>query len=69
MSQDLRQKIYQTVQRIVAEPGMQQRLLEMGGEIWVVPDINLNHWNSEGRCWAGNYHNYLRRQPGGDLAC
>lgn len=33
MSQDLRQKIYQAVQRIVAEPGMQQRLLDMGGEI------------------------------------
>jgi tripartite-type tricarboxylate transporter receptor subunit TctC len=33
MPQELRQKIYQTVQRIVAEPGMQQRLLEMGGEI------------------------------------
>jgi glycosyltransferase involved in cell wall biosynthesis len=43
--------------------------LEMGGEIWVIPDINIDHWNSEGRCWAGNYHNYLRRQPGGDLAC
>jgi tripartite-type tricarboxylate transporter receptor subunit TctC len=33
MSKELRQKIYQTVQRIVAEPGMQKRLLEMGGEI------------------------------------
>jgi tripartite-type tricarboxylate transporter receptor subunit TctC len=33
MSQDLRQKIYQAVHRIVAEPGMQQRLLDMGGEI------------------------------------
>ena len=33
MPQALRQKIYQDVQRIVADPGMQQRLLEMGGEI------------------------------------
>ena len=33
MSPDLRQKIYEAVHRIVAEPGMQQRLLDMGGEI------------------------------------
>lgn len=33
MPQALRQKIYQDVQRIVADPGMQQRLLEMGGQI------------------------------------
>jgi len=33
MPQALRQKIYQDVHRIVADPGMQQRLLEMGGEI------------------------------------
>ena len=33
MTTELRQKIYQTVRGIVADPGMQQRLLEMGGEI------------------------------------
>ena len=33
MPQSLRQKIYEDVHRIVAEPVMQQRLLEMGGEI------------------------------------
>ncbi len=43
--------------------------LEMGGEIWVVPDIQLDHHSTDGRVWKGNYHNYLRRQPGGDLAC
>lgn len=42
--------------------------LEMGGEIWVVPDIQLDHHSTDGRVWKGNYHNYLRRQPGGDLA-
>ena len=33
MPEALRQKIYTDVERIVSEPGMQQRLLEMGGEI------------------------------------
>ena len=33
MTTELRQNIYQTVRGIVADPGMQQRLLEMGGEI------------------------------------
>jgi tripartite-type tricarboxylate transporter receptor subunit TctC len=33
MTTELRQKIYQTVRGIVADPGTQQRLLEMGGEI------------------------------------
>ena len=42
--------------------------LEMGGDIWVIPDIQLDHHATDGRVWPGNYHNYLRRQPGGDLA-
>jgi glycosyltransferase involved in cell wall biosynthesis len=39
--------------------------LNMGGEIWVIPDMNIDHYNAEGRCWKGNYHQYLLRQPGG----
>jgi len=42
-----------------------RRWLEMGEEIWVIPDMNIDHYNSEGRCWPGNYHSYLLRQPGG----
>ncbi len=52
MPQELRQKIYQTVHRLVAEPGMQQRLLEMGGEInnsspaefQKVIDVEVKNW-------------------------
>lgn len=47
---------------------------DAGGEIWIVPDIQLDHWNhwhqGEGKgreCYEGNFHNYLRSQPGGDL--
>jgi len=42
--------------------------LEMGGEIWVIPDLQLDHHSTDGRVWKGNFHNYLRRQAGGDLA-
>ena len=38
----------------------------MGGDIWVLPDIDLIHHDSD-RAYAGNYHQWLRRQPGGDL--
>jgi len=52
MPQELRQKIYQTVHLLVAEPGMQQRLLEMGGEInnstpaefQKVIDVEVKNW-------------------------
>ena len=33
-------------------------------EIWLVPDLNLSHWG-RGQEFAGNYHRYLLRQPGG----
>ena len=39
---------------------------ELGGEVWIVPDLNLDHWSGD-KVWKGNFHNYLRRQPGGDL--
>lgn len=35
-----------------------------GGEIWVVPDINLTH-NTADTAYPGNYHQFLLRQPGG----
>lgn len=38
-----------------------------GGEIWLIPDLNLNHHSAEDE-FRGNFHTYLRRQPGGDLA-
>lgn len=36
----------------------------LGGEIWLVPDLNLDH-HSPQKCYSGNYHRFLRRRPGG----
>lgn len=33
-------------------------------DLWIVPDINLNHHNGD-RVYPGNFHQYLLRQPGG----
>lgn len=41
--------------------------LALGEPIWIVPDLTLTHHTAtEG--FVGNYHNFLRRQLGGDLA-
>lgn len=34
------------------------------GDIWIVPDLNIDH-HANGTIYKGNYHNYLLRQPGG----
>lgn len=41
--------------------------IECGGEIWLVPDLNLNHHTQE-RAYEGNFHRFLLRQPGGSEA-
>lgn len=41
-----------------------RRWIECGGEIWVVPNINLNH-HSVDTVFKGNYHEFLMKQPGG----
>lgn len=41
--------------------------IDAGGEIWVVPDLNLDH-HSPDEVFPGNYHQFLLRQPGGSLA-
>lgn len=46
---------------------------EIGGEIWVVPDLDITHhstgFTKEGEpfstAFPGNYHQYLLRRPGG----
>jgi len=43
-----------------------RRWRDCGGDIWVVPDLDLTHHGD--RPYPGNYHTFLRRQPGGDLA-
>lgn len=44
-----------------------RRWRERCGRIWLVPDINLHH-HTANVTYAGNFHEFLRRQPGGDLA-
>lgn len=38
--------------------------VDCGNEIWVVPDLDLNHHSPE-KEYTGNYHEFLLRQPGG----
>ena len=35
------------------------------GEIWTVPDLNINHHGKGGKVYKGNLHKFLLRQPGG----
>jgi hypothetical protein len=37
------------------------------GDIWLVPDLNLDH-NTKEKVYVGNFHRYLLRQPGGSEA-
>lgn len=41
-----------------------RRWRAIGGEIWVVPDLELTHHTS-GEAFVGNYHEFLMKQPGG----
>lgn len=43
-----------------------RRWNELGGEIWLVPNLNLTH-HSTGKAYPGNFHEYLllQSQPGG----
>lgn len=43
-----------------------RRWNEKGGDVWIRPDITLTHWKGE-KPYPGNFDQYLRRQPGGDL--
>jgi hypothetical protein len=41
-----------------------RRWREIGGQVWIVPNLNLTHWEGE-KPYPGNYHKFLLRQPGG----
>lgn len=43
-----------------------RRWREKCGDVWLIPDLNLTH-HSGNVAYPGNFHLYLRRQPGGDL--
>jgi glycosyltransferase involved in cell wall biosynthesis len=45
-----------------------RRWNDCGGAIWIVPDLDLTHHGADGNPHPGNFHQFLRRQPGGDLA-
>lgn len=44
-----------------------RRWNERGGEIWIVPDLELTHHDAN-HAHPGNFHTFMRRRPGGDLA-
>jgi glycosyltransferase involved in cell wall biosynthesis len=44
-----------------------RRWREKCGVIKLIPDLNIVHHAGDGTAYAGNFHMYLRRQPGGDL--
>lgn len=37
-----------------------------GGDIVLIPDLNITH-HSSAQAYPGNFHTFLRQQPGGDL--
>lgn len=39
---------------------------DCGGQIWLVPDLDITHHSAD-KAYPGNFHMYLRQQPGGDL--
>jgi glycosyltransferase involved in cell wall biosynthesis len=41
-----------------------RRWNELGGELWVIPWLNITHHTTE-KAYPGNFHEYLLRQPGG----
>lgn len=41
-----------------------RRWRELGGDIWIVPNLNLTH-HAKVKDYPGNFHKYLLRQPGG----
>ena len=39
---------------------------DAGGQLVIVPDLDITHHTTE-QAYPGNFHMFLRRQPGGDL--
>lgn len=42
-----------------------RRWVDIGGEIWTLPNMNINHHGADGTVFRGNLHEFLMRQPGG----
>ena len=41
-----------------------RRWLALGGEIWTVPNLNIDHHSAD-KVYRGNLHEFLLKQPGG----
>lgn len=41
-----------------------KRWVDIGGEIWIIPNINLTHHSAD-HAFPGNFHEFLLKQPGG----
>jgi hypothetical protein len=48
--------------RIGEDIYFQQRYREMGGRVWMEPDITISHYGVKG--WVGNYHEYILNNKG-----
>lgn len=46
--------------RIGEDIYFQQRYKEMGGTVWLEPDVTIEHYGVKG--WKGNYHEFLLKQ-------
>jgi hypothetical protein len=38
---------------------------QRGGQIWTVPDMDIDHHGKDGKVYKGNLHQFLLAQPGG----
>ncbi len=45
-----------------------RRWRDLGGEIYLIPDLNITHHLPDGQSFPGNLHNFMLRQPGGSGA-
>ena len=47
-----------------------RRWREKCGDIWLIPNLNLDHHTPD-KVYPGNFHNFMLRQPGGseDKSC
>lgn len=45
-----------------------RRWLDIGEDLWLVPDLDITHHGSDGAAYPGNFHRFLMRQPGGSEA-
>ena len=45
-----------------------KRWCEIGGQIWLIPNMNIDHHSRNGNVYRGNFHEFMLRQPGGSEA-